>query len=182
MQSNVVTRFVIPEVVVSHFHLHEGDVVADFGAGVGYFIPTLSRLVGSDGRVVACEIQKNLVEKVGTMVRQNGLSNVQALWCDFEVKNGISLKDDSINVGVLVNTFFQIDDKATAIAEFRRVLLPGGVINVIDWSESYSGIGPAPDQVVDKKTTCDWFESEFFVLEREYPAGSHHYGLTFRLL
>ena len=30
-------RFVVPEVVSTHFHLKEGDIVADFGAGSGFF-------------------------------------------------------------------------------------------------------------------------------------------------
>ena len=58
--------FVTPEIVVSHFHIREGDVVADFGAGSGYYTPELSRRVGN-GRVYACEIQKALVEKVGAL-------------------------------------------------------------------------------------------------------------------
>ena len=57
------TRFVIPSVVSSHFHIRDGDIVADFGAGVGNFIPELSKRAGPDGRVYACEIQKNLIEK-----------------------------------------------------------------------------------------------------------------------
>ena len=39
-------RFVIPEKVVTHFHIRKGDRVADYGAGSGYFIKILSKLVG----------------------------------------------------------------------------------------------------------------------------------------
>jgi len=175
-------RFVIPDVVATQFHLHEGDVVADLGAGTGYFMSALATAVGSTGRVIACEIQKPLVEKLGTVARQHGYTNVDVLWCDLEELGGVKVKDQSLDAAILVNTFFQLEDKRTAIDEFHRILRTGGVIHVIDWSESYSGLGPATDQVVSKDDTIDLFETNGFVLEREYAAGDHHYGLTFRAL
>ena len=42
-------RFVVPEVVSTHFHIKEGDIVADFGAGSGFFLKILSKAVGSEG-------------------------------------------------------------------------------------------------------------------------------------
>ena len=86
-------KFVSPEVVASHFHLKAGDRVADFGAGSGFYLKTLSNLVGPSGKVYACEIQKPLVEKLGDFVRLNGLSNVVTLWCDLEEPNGIKIQD-----------------------------------------------------------------------------------------
>ena len=49
-------RFVIPDVVSTHFHFNPGDTVADFGAGNGFFLKPLSKAVGSDGIVYACEM------------------------------------------------------------------------------------------------------------------------------
>ena len=182
MNSVLPQRFIVPEVVASHFHIREGDVFADFGAGSGYFTPTLALAVGSKGRVVACEIQKNLVEKIGQLARQSGYSNVDVLWCDIDEEGGIPLKDNSLDAGGLFNTFFQLENKAIAVQEIHRVIRPGGVVHVIDWTDSYGGIGPAPQQVVSKAELCDWFEANGFVLEREYPAGAHHYGVTFRAI
>jgi ubiquinone/menaquinone biosynthesis C-methylase UbiE len=175
-------RFVIPEVVASHFHIHEGDRVADFGAGSGYFIPTLSKAVGPEGRVYACEIQKVLVEKLGAMVRKDGYGNVEVLWCDLEHPNGIKLQTGVLDAGILVNTFFQFEDKENGAIELRRVIRTGGVLHVIDWSESFGGLGPLSEQIVTKAQTCDYFEAHGFMLEREYPAGDHHYGVSFRAI
>ena len=61
-------RFVDPNTVVSHFHIREGDVIADFGAGSGFYIEILARKVGTSGKVYACEIQKELVEKIGVLI------------------------------------------------------------------------------------------------------------------
>lgn len=173
-------RFVIPDVVSTHFHFNPGDTVADFGAGNGFFLKPLSKAVGVDGKVYACEIQKQLVEKVGEFARLNNLSNVHPLWCDLEEVGGIKLPDGSLDAGILVNTLFQLEQKEAALHEIRRVLRPNGLLHVIDWSESFKGLGPQQNDIIDKEEAVSLCESMQFILEREYPAGDHHYGFTVR--
>lgn len=173
-------RFVVPDVVATHFHFQPGDKVADFGAGNGFFLKTLSMAVGEEGKVYACEIQKPLVEKLGEFARLNGLSNINPLWCDLEEAGGIKLADGSLDAGILVNTLFQLEDKDIALKEIRRVLKPGGVLHIIDWTESFGGLGPAAKDVITKEQAVDLCESYQFILEREYPTGEHHYGFAVR--
>jgi ubiquinone/menaquinone biosynthesis C-methylase UbiE len=173
-------RFVEPSVVSSHFHLRPGDVVADFGAGSGYFIETLANLVGPTGRVYACEIQKQLVEKIGDLARSKGLSQVQPLWSDLEVIGGSKIPDGVLDAAIMVNTYFQFDDRAVALAEVLRTLRSGGKFFLIDWSESFGGLGPQPGQVVAARTAEVEGETAGFNLERSFDAGDHHYGLAFR--
>lgn len=173
-------RFVVPETVATHFHLREGDVVADFGAGSGHFISVLSRLVGHEGRVYACEIQRNLVEAMGELARAQHLSNVDVLWCDVESTAGTKLQDAVLDAGILVNTLFQLEDKNAALREIFRTLRSGGKLFVIDWTESFAGMGPHTDQVVDEVAAKALVETHGFVYERAFDAGDHHYGLTFR--
>ena len=173
-------RFVIPEKAATHFHLREGDVVADFGAGSGYFIKILSELVGEEGRVYACEIQKNLVEAIGDLARRENLDNVSVLWGDIETQDGTKIGDNKLDVGILVNTLFQIEDKGVAVVEMSRALRSGGKLFVIDWSESFGGLGPQPDMIITEKDTRALFEQHGFVYERSFDTGDHHYGLAFR--
>ena len=173
-------RFVDPNVVVSHFHIRKGDVVADFGAGSGFFVEALAQHVGSEGKIFACEIQRELVEKIGALVRSKGLFMVEPLWCDFETPGGSKLADKSVDCAIMVNTLFQIDDQKTAIHEEERTVRPGGKFFLIDWSESFGGLGPHPDQVITQHQAQALIESSGFVFERTFDAGDHHYGLAFR--
>lgn len=175
-------RFVMPDVVATHFHLREGDLVADFGSGSGFFLRTLSAAVGDTGRVYACEIQKVLVEKLGELIRLQGLGNVHPLWCDLEESNGIKISTGELDAAILVNTLFMIEDKEVAIKEMARTIRSGGKFFIIDWTESFAGMGPQSNFVVTAAATTALLESNGFVFEREYPAGDHHYGLAFRKL
>lgn len=172
----------MPEVVISQFHVREGDVVADFGAGSGFFIGALQDAVGQTGRVYACEIQRGLVDKLGNLVRTKGYANVDVLWSDLEAAGGTKLPDGTLDVGILVNTLFQLEDKATAAHEIRRTIRPGGKCIVVDWTESFAGLGPATDMVVSQVEAISLMEANGFVLDREFPAGDHHYGLAFRAI
>lgn len=175
-------HFVIPEMAVTHFHLREGDIVADFGAGSGFFLPVLSKAVGDTGRVFACEIQKVLVERLGEQARSLGLSNVHPLWCDLEEPDGIKIGSGELDSAVMVNTLFMLEDKDKGVAEMGRTVRTGGKFFVIDWTESFAGMGPHTDHVVTAEEATIIFERNGFVFERDYPAGGHHYGLAFRKL
>jgi len=169
-----------PDVVASHFHLREGDSVADFGAGGGFYLKTLSRAVGGSGQVYACEIQKQLVEKLGVQARLMGLSNIHPIWCDLEEPDGIKIGTAELDAAILVHTLFIIEDKVAAIKEMGRTIRSGGKFFVIDWTESFGGMGPQPSNVMTAEATTALLEGNGFIFEREFPTGDHHYGLAFR--
>lgn len=173
-------RFVEPGVVTTHFHLREGDQVADFGAGSGFFLQAFSKAVGVSGRVYACEIQRELVEKLGEVAHSQGLSNVDPLWCDLEEPNGVKITDSVLDAVVIINTLFQVEDKPATIKEAYRTLRPGGKLIVVDWSESFGGLGPQPFQVLTEPDAKAVVETEGFVFERSFDSGDHHYGLSFK--
>jgi ubiquinone/menaquinone biosynthesis C-methylase UbiE len=169
-----------PQTVISHFHLRGGDAVADFGAGSGHYLGALSRAVGSSGSVYACEIQKGLVEKLTKRIGDERLSNTHALWCDLEKIGGTKLKDELLDVGVLMNTLFIIENKDVALDEMHRVIRKGGTLFVVDWSDSFRGMGPQPSQVVTEDMARSLLGEHGFTFERDFPAADHHYGLAFR--
>ena len=173
-------QFVVPEKVVTHFHLREGDVVGDFGAGSGFFEKSLSRAVGVSGAVYAFEIQKQLVERVAVMARKEHLENVNVLWCDLEQQDGGTFKNGILDAGVLSNALFQFENKAAVLDEIRRLLRRGGKLLVIDWSESFGGMGPQPNDVLQETDAKALITEHGFQFERTFPAGAHHYGLAFR--
>lgn len=173
-------RFVVPEVIATHFHLRPGDSIGDFGAGSGHFEPVLSRAVGPTGHVYAVEIQKNLVEALEARLRQERLGNVEVIWGDLEAVNGTKIKDDTLDAALVANCLFQAEDKAAAMKEITRTLRSGGKLFIIDWSESWGGIGPQPGHVLSESDARAYAEGEGLTFERAFDAGDHHYGLSFR--
>lgn len=173
-------RFITPEIVASHFHIRTGDKVGDFGAGLGNFSTTLSRLVGQEGRVYASEIQKNLVDALNDKVRRGHLGNVEVVWGDVEELGGTKIEDEVLDAAIIVNALFQMEERDMATKEISRTLRSGGKFFIIDWAESWGGLGPQPSDVLSESEARALAETAGFTFERSFDAGQHHYGLAFR--
>ena len=57
-------------------HIAEGTVVADLGAGGGWFTMRLARRVGPNGSVYAVDVQRLMIEAIERRVQREGYANV----------------------------------------------------------------------------------------------------------
>jgi tRNA A58 N-methylase Trm61 len=67
------------DLLLEALKLHEGEVVADIGAGSGYFSWRMARLVGSTGKVFAVEIQQEMLDLLMKNMKKRGVSNVEPI-------------------------------------------------------------------------------------------------------
>lgn len=162
--------------------IQAGMDIADFGSGSGHYSMAASKALMATGRVYAVDVQKDLLTKLKNASVKEGLYNIEVIWGDIEKPNGVKLRDASVDLVFVCNLLFQLEDKPSAIKEAKRILKPGGRILVIDWSDSFGGIGPKADAVVKKATAMEMFEKAGFSIEKEIFAGAHHYGFIFKKL
>ncbi len=172
--------FVKPEQNIAVLGLREGMRVADLGAGTGFYSRAASEKVGATGKVYAVEVVKDMVKKLESDIKEWGLKNVECIWGDIEVVGGTKIADGNIDVVIISNILFQVSDKLGLIDEAKRILKRGGKALVVDWKESYNGLGPAPAHVVTEKIAKDLFIQRGFKFEESISAPYHHYGIIFR--
>lgn len=170
--------FADPTGNIAQFGLGEGKWIADLGAGSGHYTMAAAKAVGSTGRVYAVEIQKDLLPRVKNLASEEGLGNVEVLWGDIEVQNGTKLRDESVDVVILSNILFQLDDKKGCAEETKRILKPKGRVLIVDWDGSYGGLGPTEETVYSAADARALFENLGFVFEGDIRAGAHHYGFS----
>jgi ubiquinone/menaquinone biosynthesis C-methylase UbiE len=174
--------FVVPQNAVSHFHLLKGDRVADIGAGSGHFSFALACAVAPDGRVFAIEIQKDLAKRIGEEARAKRVTNIEPMWADLESPRGVRLADGTLDAVVLANVLFQIGNRKQVLSEAARLLRAGGKLFIIDWTDSFGGMGPHADLVVPEDEAKKLGAYAGFNFTRTFPTGTHHYGLAFKKL
>ena len=172
--------FVDPRNVVSQLGLVAGMKVADLGAGVGHFSIPLARAVGSSGRVYAVDIQQDLLSKVVDAAHKNHLTTIDVVWGDVDETLGSHMKDESVDLVLVANTMFQLEKKEGAAREALRILKNKGQLAVIDWTESFGGMGPQHSEVFGEVPARALFERVGFQSVRTLKTGAHHYGLLFR--
>ena len=159
-----------------------GMDIADLGAGSGHYTIAAAKALASTGRVYAVDVQKDLLTKLKNSATREGLYNVEVIWGDIEKLNGTRLSDGSVDFAFLCNVLFQLEDKTNVIKEIKRILKPAGRALVVDWADSFGGIGPKAEMIVKKEKLMDSFQKEGFHLDREISAGMHHYGMIFKKL
>ncbi|MFA5773193.1 MAG: class I SAM-dependent methyltransferase [Candidatus Paceibacterota bacterium] len=172
--------FTNPEQNILHLGLTEGMRVADFGAGTGFYSKAASAKVGYTGKVYAIEVQKDLVKRLESEIKSWGILNIDCIWGDIEKRNGTKISDQSVDVVIVSNVLFQAEDKLGLIDEAKRVLKKGGKVLLIDWSDSFGGMGPTTESVVTESMAKELFEKRGFKLEESISTSAHHYGIIFK--
>jgi ubiquinone/menaquinone biosynthesis C-methylase UbiE len=134
----------------------------------------------ASGRVYAVDIQRDLLRRIANEARKRGFSNVDVVWADLEVPRASKLADASLDIALISNVLFQIPDKLPLMREARRIIKPTGHIIIIDWEDSFGGLGPMSEDVVPREAVLALSERAGLSLFREIAPGAYHYGLILK--
>lgn len=143
-----------PDRVVAALALAPGMVVADVGAGTGYFEKRLSEAVGPKGAVIAVDIEPDMIRYLGERAQREQTPNVEAR---LGAPDDPRLAPGSVDRILIVDTWHHIEDRVAYGKKLAAALKPGGAIFVVDFTLE-SDKGPPkkhrfpPAQVIDELT------------------------------
>jgi ubiquinone/menaquinone biosynthesis C-methylase UbiE len=106
------------------------QTVLELGAGVGDTGFEAAAIVGEEGRLISTDFSPDMVEVARRRGTDAGLSNVEYRVIDAE---RIELDADSVDGVLCQSTYMLVADPASALAETRRVLRPGGRVALSVW-------------------------------------------------
>jgi ubiquinone/menaquinone biosynthesis C-methylase UbiE len=154
-----------------------GNTVADFGSGSGAYVLAIAEKLQNEGHVYAIDVQQDLLRRTKNEAHKKGFKNVEIIWGDLEKAGGSKIADRHVDLVLISNLLFQVDDKTILLAEAKRILRKSGRLVIIDWSESFDGMGPIKRAVVTRESALDLAKKAGFEQVEEFDAGAHHYGL-----
>ena len=97
-----------PDEVVKTMRLKPGDVVADLGAGTGYFARRFAVAVRPDGKALGLDIELNMVKYMKEDALKLGLNNYEARIVN---DNDTGLAPRSVDVIFLCNSYHHIENR-----------------------------------------------------------------------
>src|SRR3954462_5502605 len=118
-----------PEEIMDALKIAEGSMVADLGAGGGWFTVRLARRVGSHGVVYAEDIQPLMIEAIKRRVQRENLTNVRTVLGtpkDSRLPHGL----DAV---LIVQAYHEMEDPVTLLRNAADSLKPQGRIAVVDF-------------------------------------------------
>lgn len=173
--------FAHPPRVIQAIGIEPGMAVADFGSGSGHLALLAAEALGNTGHVYAIDVQRDLLKRLYNEAHRRNLRTLKVIWGDLEAPQGTKLADGSVDLVLMSNILFQAEDRPALFIEASRVLRPGGRLVVIDWNEpSARAGGPRRSEVVMPEHVRALAHDTGFGTETSIPAGTHHYGLSFR--
>ena len=102
-----------PDEIMDALNIADGSIVADVGAGAGWFTVRLARRVGPNGRVYAEDIQRPMLEAIGYRVRREGLTNVETVLGTAEDPN----LPTGLDAVLVVDVYAEVTDPVSLLTE-----------------------------------------------------------------
>ena len=166
-----------PEIIAGLLGIKEGMVVADIGAGTGYFERFFSKAVGSSGKVYAVDTEPKMVAHLEERARREATPNVVPV---LAVPDDPKLPSKSVDVVFLCDTYHHIGDRIHYIRRLGAALKPRGSVAVVDFHKRPLPVGPPPEHKLARETVIEEFAEAGWALAGESDKLPHQYLLIFR--
>jgi ubiquinone/menaquinone biosynthesis C-methylase UbiE len=128
---NIFRNLIHPPKKIFGNYIHSGDTVIDIGCGPGFFTKAMARMVGENGRVIAVDLQEEMLEKMRQGAVKEGL--IQRI-------RAVKASEDSLNLpgqleAEFALTFYivhEVPDKFRIFRELWAALMPGGILLIVE--------------------------------------------------
>lgn len=164
-----------PHEVITALGIRAGEVIADIGAGSGYFTVRLARHVGPGGRVYAVDVSPDMIRHLNRRVRDLGLRNVSTILAPPDDP----LLPEPVDRYLIVNVWHHIEDQAGYLAHMRKQLKPGGQIVMIDFHKRELPVGPPVDMKIAREDLIRQMTEHGFEVASEHTFLPYQYFLVF---
>jgi precorrin-6B methylase 2 len=119
-----------PSKAIAALHLAPGSVVADVGAGSGYYSVRLAKVVGPKGRVVATDLQPGMLDLLRARVTREQLTNVEVVQgrADDPV-----LPSKTFDLVLMVDVYHELASPQVFVRKLKEALKPDGRLVLIEF-------------------------------------------------
>ncbi len=118
------------DLLVKALGLKPGMVVADIGAGTGYFSRRMAGLVGNAGKVYAVDVQPEMVRMLAALARQPGLANIRPV---LGAVDDVKLPAASVDLAIMVDVYHELEFPHEVLGSILHALKPGGQLVFVEY-------------------------------------------------
>lgn len=165
-----------PDQIMDALQLGENSVVADLGAGGGWFTVRLARHVGPNGHVYAEDIQPEMVDAIRRRIKREGLNNVTA---QLGTADDPKLPPNRLDAVLIVDAYHEVERPVALLRNVRTSLKPTGVVAIVNFKKDGGGPGPRMDERVDPEQVIADARAAGLELRKRENFLRYQYMLTF---
>jgi arsenite methyltransferase len=165
-----------PDEVVKALDLKPGNVVADVGAGSGYFTRRLAKVVAPAGKVYAVDVAADILAYLKERAEREGLRNIVTI---------VSQPDDpmlpakSVDLVFFCDTTHHIDHRVAFYRKLAPAVKAHGRMAIIDYPPDSPHAPHQPEQLVPRSQVISEAEQAGFKFVKDFQFLPYHYFLMF---
>ena len=152
-----------PSKALDALELKPGMVVADIGAGSGYYSSRIARRVGPTGRVYATDIQQGMIDILDRRITAEGLTNITTVLGGMDDPR---LPPASIDLAIMVDVYHELQQPQVFLQRLKATFKPNGRLVLLEFRKEDPKV---PILEVHKMSVAEVkqeMEAEGFVLDK----------------
>lgn len=149
-----------PHDVINALGLTPGMVIADIGAGTGYFTIPMLQSASAPSHVYAVDLQQEMLDMLRSKLPAEAAPAVEFIQAPAV---STRIPDHSCDIALLANLWHELDDRQQVLAECARFLKPQGKIAILDWRQDVAETPGPPfrhrigrDAVAEELRAAEW--------------------------
>jgi len=153
--------------VLADLSLKPGMIVADIGAGSGFFSRPLAKAVAPGGKVYAVDIQQGLLDYINKRDAEENIHNVQTVLGEFDDPK---LPLRNVDLAFINDVLHHIEHRAAYLKALGTYMKPTGRIAIIEMNKDDPNTGHKnqPELLIGRDEILHWMSDAGFKLVEEH--------------
>lgn len=153
--------------VIADLSLKPGMIVADIGAGSGFFSRPLAKAVSPGGKVYAVDIQQGLLDYINKRDSEENIGNIQTVLGEFDDPK---LPARNVDLAFINDVLHHIEHRAVYLKALGTYIKPTGRIAIIEMNKDDPNTGHKnqPELLVGRDDILHWMSDAGFKLVEEH--------------
>jgi len=118
------------DLLMTALALKPGMVVADIGAGTGYLSRRMATAVGRTGKVLAVDVQPEMIQMLKQLAQKAQLSQIVPVQCS---ETDVGLQPSSVDLAIMVDVYHELAYPFEVLGSVIRALKPGGRVVFVEY-------------------------------------------------
>lgn len=119
-----------PKKLLEDLKITPGSIIADIGAGSGYYSFKMAKLTGDSGKVLAVDIQKEMLDIIKARSKKESVTNVEPI---LGGETDPKLADNSVDLILMVDVYHEFSKPYEMTEKMVKALKPGGRLIFVEF-------------------------------------------------
>ena len=151
--------------MLANLGVKPGMTVCDMGCGNGFYSLQLAKMVGPKGRVLAVDVQPQMLFLMRKRMEKAGIENVTPILGSFHDPR---LPENSIDLVLMVDVYHEFSHPETMLEAMHKGLKKDGLIALLEYREEDPDVPIKPLHKMSKKQIMLEYEPNGYKLVKEF--------------